>query len=102
MSLGEDGVRRLTTFCIMSVGGDELFWHWVSDMRCQFGGDNLGVAVEEQDGQRPGDAPRTPDWMASGRQVKCAAGGGGDGDRIGGERVGPLKSRNPGEVKNVI
>ena len=23
-----------------------------------------------------------------GRQVKCAAGGGGDGDRIGGERVG--------------
>ena len=26
--------------------------------------------------------------MASGRQVKCAAGGGGDGGRIGGERVG--------------
>ena len=24
--------------------------------------------------------------MASGREVKCAAGGGGDGDRIGGER----------------
>ena len=47
------GVRRATT-CIMSAGGDELFWHWVSDMRCQFGGDNLGVAVEEQNGQRPG------------------------------------------------
>ena len=31
--------------------------------------------------------PRTPDWMASGRQMKCAAGVGGDGDRIGGERV---------------
>ena len=26
--------------------------------------------------------------MASGRQVKCAADGGGEGDRIGGERVG--------------
>ena len=26
--------------------------------------------------------------MASGRQVKCAAGVGGDGDRIGGEWVG--------------
>ena len=26
--------------------------------------------------------------MASGREVKCAAGGGGDGDRIGGEWVG--------------
>ena len=71
MSLGEDGVRRATTFCGMSAGGDGLFWHWVSDMRCQFGGDKLGMAVEGQDGQRPAD------WMASGRQVKCAAGGGG-------------------------
>ena len=61
--------------------------------RCQFGGDNLGVAVEEQNGQRTGECPRTPDWMASGRQVKCAAGGGGDGGRIGGERVG-LSFRN--------
>ena len=43
-----------------NVGWDELFWRWVSDMRCQFGGDNLGVAVEEQDGQRPGDAPEPP------------------------------------------
>ena len=32
--------------------------------------------------------PTNPDWMASGRQVKCAAGVGGDGDRIGGEWVG--------------
>ena len=32
--------------------------------------------------------PRTPDWMASGRQVKCAAGGGGDGGCVGGEWVG--------------
>ena len=30
--------------------------------------------------------PLNPDWMASGRQVKCAAGGGGDGGRIGVER----------------
>ena len=35
-----------------------------------------------------GGCPRTPDGMASGRQVRCAAGGGGDGDRIGGKRVG--------------
>ena len=56
----------------------------MSDTSRQFGGDNLGVAVEEQNGQRPGGRPRTPDGMTSGRQVKCAAGGGGDGDRIGG------------------
>ena len=63
-----DGVRRATTFCRMSAGGDELFWHWVSDTRCQFGGDDLGVAVEEQNGQRPGDAPAPPmGWQASGR-----------------------------------
>ena len=24
------GMRRATTLCIMSAGGDELFWHWVS------------------------------------------------------------------------
>ena len=42
------------------VGGDVLFWHWVSGTRCQFGGDNLGLAVEEQDGQRTGDAPEPP------------------------------------------
>ena len=52
----------------MSSGGDELFWHWVSDTRCQFGGDNLGVAVEEQNGQRPGDASEPPiGWQAGGR-----------------------------------
>lgn len=45
------------------------------------GGDDFGVAVEEPNGQRPGDAP---DGMASGRQVKCAAGIGGDGGRFGG------------------
>ena len=50
---------------------------------------DLGVAVEEQNGEMTttGGCPRTPDWMASGRQVKCAAGGGGEDDRIGGERV---------------
>ena len=32
-----------------------------------------------------GGSPRTPDWMAGGRRVKCAAGGGGDGGRIGEE-----------------
>lgn len=26
--------------------------------------------------------PRTPDWMTSGREVKCGAGVGGDGDRV--------------------
>ena len=57
-----------TTLCRMSAGGDELFWHWVSDTRCQFGGDNLGVAVEEQNGQRTGDAPEPPiGWQAGGR-----------------------------------
>ena len=56
------------TLCRMSAGGDELFWHWVSDTRCQFGGDNLGVAVEEQDGQRPGDVPESP-IGSSGRRV---------------------------------
>ena len=78
------GMRRATTLCIMSAGGDELFWHWVSypprrsraceasgysgDTRCQFGGDDLGVAVEEQNGQRPEDAPAPPiGWQAGGR-----------------------------------
>ena len=37
--------------------GSGLFWHWVSGTRCQFGGDKLGVTVEEQNGQRTGDAP---------------------------------------------
>ena len=46
-----DGVRRATTFCRMSAGGDELFWRAVSDTSRQFGGDNLGVAVEGQNGQ---------------------------------------------------
>ena len=72
----------------MSAGGDELFWRAVSDTSRQFGGDDLGVAVEEQNGQRTGDYPRIPDWMASGWRVKCAAGVGGENDRIGGERVG--------------
>ena len=31
-----------------------------------------------------GGCPRTPDWMASGRQMKCATGGGGAGDCVGG------------------
>ena len=44
----------------MSAGGDELFWRAVSDTSRQFGGDNLGVAVEEQDGQGPGEAPEPP------------------------------------------
>ena len=50
-----------TTFCRMSAGGDELVWRAVSDTARQAGGDNLGVAVEEQNGQRPGDAPN-PRW----------------------------------------
>ena len=87
MSLGENGVRRLTTFRGMSAGGDELFWRVVADPRCQFGGDNLGVAVEEQTGQRPGNAPKPPMGRPSGREVKCAAGVGGDGGRIDGVRV---------------
>ena len=49
-------MRRLTTF----RDWDELFWRWVSGTRCQFGGDNLGVVVEEQNGQRTGDAPAPP------------------------------------------
>ena len=58
-------------------------------MRC------LGVAVEEQNGQRTGNAPEPPDWMASGREVKCAAGIDGDGDRIGGSGlVVPAESKN--------
>ena len=66
--VGRDGARWDTTFCRMSAGRDELFWHWVSDTRCQFGGDNLGVAVEEQNGQRPGDALEPPiGWQAGGR-----------------------------------
>lgn len=35
------------TFCIISAGGDELFWHWVPGTRCQ-------------NGQRTGDYSRTP------------------------------------------
>ena len=42
--------------------------------------------VGEEGMTTTGGCPRTPDWMASGRWVKCAAGVGGDGDRIGGER----------------
>ena len=67
----DDGKGRggfVTTFCGMSAGGDELFWHWVSDTARQVGGDNLGVAVEEQNGQRPGDASEPPiGWQAGGR-----------------------------------
>ena len=83
-----------------AAGGDELFWHWVSypprrsraceasgysgDMRCQFGGDNLGVAVERQNGQRLGDAssPRLDGKRAAGGMCR---GRSGDGDRIGGD-----------------
>ena len=50
----------MTRLCRMSTGGDELFWHWVSDTRCQFGGDDIGVAVEGQNGERTGDAPEPP------------------------------------------
>ena len=61
-------VRRVTTLCIMLAGEDELVWRAVSDTSCQFGGDNLGVAVEGQNGQRPGDAPAPPiGWQAGGR-----------------------------------
>ena len=62
------GVRRATTFCRMSAGGDELVWRAVSDTSRQIGGDNLGVAVEEQNGQRTGVAPEPPiGWQAGGR-----------------------------------
>ena len=65
----------MTTFCRISAGGDEMLWNRVSDTRCQFGGDNLGVAVEEQNGQRPGDAPEPPmgrqaDWQVNGSDPK--------------------------------
>ena len=61
------GVRRATTLCRMSAGGDELFWRWVSDTSRQFGGEDLGVAVEERNGQRTGDAPEPPiGWQARG------------------------------------
>ena len=40
--------------------------------------------------------------MASGRQVKCAAGVGGDGDRIGGELVGCPLGIKIGICDNVI
>ena len=63
-----DGVRQTTTFCRMSAGGDELVWRAVSDTSRQFGGDNLGVAVEGQNGQRPGDVPEPQiGWQAGGR-----------------------------------
>ena len=39
---------------VLSAGGR-------GDTRCKFGGDNLGVAVEEQNGQRPGEPPH-PRW----------------------------------------
>ena len=51
-----------------NVAWDELVWRWVSDTRCQFGGEDLGVAVERQNGQRPGDALEPPiGWQAGGR-----------------------------------
>lgn len=34
---GRGAVGFVTTFCIISAGGDELSWHWVSDLQCQFG-----------------------------------------------------------------
>ena len=43
-----------------------------------------------------GGRPQTPDWMASGRRVKCAAGEGGEDDRIGGERVDSSESNDCG------
>ena len=64
------GVRRATTLCIMSTGGDEMFWRWVSGARCQFGGDNLGVAVEEQNGQRTGANPRLDGKRAAGEMCR--------------------------------
>ena len=52
----EECLAAAPTFRGMSAGSG-LFCHWVSDTRCQFGGDDLGVAVEGQNGQRLGDAP---------------------------------------------
>ena len=51
------GARRATTFCRMSSGGDELFWH----------GGRHSVLVLARRVRRE-------------RQVKCAAGGGGRSD----------------------
>ena len=57
-----------TTFCIMLAGGDELLWRWVSGTRCEYGWDHLGMATEEKNGQRTGDAPAPPmGWQADGR-----------------------------------
>ena len=65
----------------MAAGGDELVWRAVSDTARQFGGDNLGVAFEEQNGQRTGDAPnpRLDDKLtprASAGMVTASAGSG--------------------------
>ena len=57
------GRSRGRWLCRRGVG-----WRAVSDTSRQLGGDNLGVAVEEQDGQRTGDAPEPPiGWQAGGR-----------------------------------
>ena len=39
------------TFCRMSAGGDELFWHRVPDLWCQFG---RGVFAVDGDGDGRG------------------------------------------------
>ena len=48
-----------------AVGGDELFWQWVSSTRCQFGrGVSAGAAGEMRRGRRRGWWPhrREADW----------------------------------------
>ena len=74
---------------------------------------DLGVAVEEQNGQRPGDAPEPPmgqqaddnkKWLVClPRAVgEMCRGRSGDGDRIGGERVGcALGMQRPEFIKVV-
>ena len=49
--------------------------------------------------------PRTPDGAASGREVKCAAGGEGDGGSVGGEWVSrhfDYVLRQGGKAENLV
>ena len=50
------------------------------------GSEQIYVKRDDKIGQTGCD--KSGGCVCRGRQVKCAAGGGGDGDRIGGERVG--------------
>ena len=67
---GWDG-RRATTFRGMSVG--VAAW--------------AAVAVKQDDKSGQTGCDKSGGLVRRGRQVKCAAGGGGDGDRAGGEWV---------------